>query len=108
MTMEAEEAESGTSRLKITYYDEDGADVKEYFRLDTPAQKGAFYHQFGKQALINRAEPFRATSVDTVVEHCKKFRKPDFVVAQKEKHYWRILNKLFDYEGNYRTADSAD
>jgi DNA repair protein RadD len=27
--------------LKITYYDEDGADVSERFRLHTPAQKTA-------------------------------------------------------------------
>ncbi|MBZ4288418.1 hypothetical protein LAN16_21365, partial [Mycobacterium tuberculosis] len=28
--------------LKITYYDEDGADVSERFRLQTPAQRTAF------------------------------------------------------------------
>ncbi|MDF3008371.1 MAG: box helicase, partial [Enterobacter kobei] len=30
--------------LKITYYDEDGADVSERFRLQTPAQRTAFEH----------------------------------------------------------------
>jgi DNA repair protein RadD len=32
--------------LKITYYDEDGADVSERFRLHTPAQKTAFEQLF--------------------------------------------------------------
>lgn len=108
MTMEADQNKQGKARIKVTYYDEDGADVKEYFQLETPAQQGAFYHNFGKHALINRAEPFRANSVDVVIQNSKKFRKPDFVIALKEKHYWRILDKLFDYQGAYRTADSAD
>ena len=108
MTMEADENKQGKARVKVTYYDEDGADVKEYFQLETPGQQGAFYHNFGKHALINRAEPFRANTVDVVIENQKKFRKPDFVIALKEKHYWRILDKLFDYQGAYRKANSAD
>ncbi len=32
--------------LKITYYDEDGADVSERFRLQTPAQRTAFEQLF--------------------------------------------------------------
>lgn len=107
MTMEADKNKQGKNRIKITYYDEDGADIKEYFQLDTPGQQGAFYHHFGKHALINRAEPFRADSVETVVAHHKKFRKPDFVIALKEKHCWKIVDKLFDYQGAYRKADSA-
>lgn len=104
MTMDASPDKQGKARIKVTYHDEDGAELNEYFRLDTPAQQGAFYHHFGKHALINRAEPFRANSVEAVIENKKKFRKPDFVIAQKQKHYWQILDKLFDYEGNYRTA----
>lgn len=104
MTMEQDSDKQGKDRIKITYYDEDGAELQEYFRLDTPAQQGAFYHHFGKHALINRAEPFRASSVDNVIHQRKKFRKPDFVVARKEKYYWQILDKLFDYQGAFRKA----
>lgn len=32
--------------LSITYYDEDGADVSERFRLNTPAQRTAFMQLF--------------------------------------------------------------
>ena len=93
-------------RIKITYHDEDGAEVHEFFRLETPAQQGAFYHHFGKHALINRGKPFRAESVASVISQRKKFRQPDFVIAQKEKHYWKIIDKLFDYQGRYRKADT--
>lgn len=104
MEMSADKDVQGKQRIKITYHDEDGAEINEFFRLDTPSQQGAFYHHFGKHALINRAESFKASTVDNVIHSRKKFRKPDFVIAQKEKHYWKIIDKLFDYEGKYRKA----
>ena len=107
MTMEPDKNRQGKPRIKITYFDEDGTELNEYFHLETPAQQGAFYHHFGKHALINRAERFRPSSVEQVVSDHKKFRHPDFVIAQKEKHYWRIVDKMFDYQGQYRKADSA-
>lgn len=107
MIMEADKNKQGKDRIKVTYFDEDGTEITEYFQLSTPGQQGAFYHYFGKHALINRAEPFRAASVDMVVSNSKKFRKPDFVIALKDKYYWKIVDKLFDYQGNYRKACSA-
>ena len=96
-----------TDRIKITYYDEDGAELTEYFLLETPSQQSAFYHHFGKQALINRGEAFRAHSVMHIIAQQKKFRKPDFVIAVRQKHYWKICEKIYDYNGNYRKADNA-
>ena len=106
MEMVADKDAQSQRRIKITYHDEDGAQIDELFRLDTPSQQGVFYHQFGKHALINRAEPFRASTVDSVVNNRNKFRKPDFVIAQKEKYYWKVIDKIFDYEGSYRKANS--
>ena len=106
MEITASPNERGEQRLKIIYHDEDGAQVHEFFRLDTPAQQGAFYHHFGKHALINRGETFKASSIEQVIHNQKKFRKPDFVIAHKEKHYWKIIEKLFDYQGQYRKAES--
>ncbi|MES9985996.1 MAG: hypothetical protein ABW115_21580 [Candidatus Thiodiazotropha sp. 6PLUC6] len=104
MEMQADQDKQGRARIKVTYHDEDGAELSEFFRLDTPSQKTVFYHQFGKQALVNRAEPFKASSVDNVIHNRKKFRNPDFVIGQKEKYYWKVLDKLFDYEGQFRKA----
>lgn len=95
------------NRLKIRYYDEDGMVITEQFLFDTPAQQGVFYHHFGKHALINRGEVFRASSAELVVQQRKKFRKPDFVIAQKQKHNWQVLDKLFDYEGRFRKAEAS-
>ena len=30
---------------------------------------------------------------------------PDFVIARKQKFYWRIKYRLFDYQGKYRKAN---
>ncbi len=107
MVMAEENAKDGSSRLKVAYHDEDGAELHEYFKLDTPSQQGAFYHYFGKQALINRGEAFRATSVNHIVRNAIKFRKPDFVIADKNKRFWQIREKIYDYEGAFRTAEDA-
>ncbi|WP_330927418.1 DEAD/DEAH box helicase [Candidatus Sororendozoicomonas aggregata] len=107
MVMTEEGTTAGGSRLKVTYHDEDGAELNEFFRLDTPSQQGAFYHYFGKQALINRGQAFRALSVSHIVRNASKFRKPDFVIADRKKHYWQIREKLYDYDGAYKKANST-
>ena len=29
---------------------------------------------------------------------------PDFVIARKQKHYWQVQERIFDYRGQYRKA----
>ncbi|MCL6268705.1 DEAD/DEAH box helicase [Sansalvadorimonas sp. 2012CJ34-2] len=108
MAMSQDKGKAGLPRIKISYFDEEGLEICEYFYLDTPAQQGAFYHKFGKLHQINRGEPFRAVSPEQVVSESKKFRKPDFVIAEKDKRHWRIREKIFDYQGRYRNAVDAD
>lgn len=104
MDMVVDKDRAGTSRIKVSYYDEEGLEVREYFRLETSAQHGAFYHRFGKLHLINRGERFRAHTPEEVVAQKVKFRKPDFVIAIKETKGWKIREKIFDYKGAYRKA----
>ncbi|CAM3514364.1 DEAD/DEAH box helicase [Parendozoicomonas haliclonae] len=107
MTMEADKNRSGEERIKVSYFDEDGLSITEFFRLETPAQQGVFYHRFGKLHQINRGEAFRARSVEDVIGQSKKFRKPDFVIALREPRGWKIREKIFDYNGAYRKAVEA-
>nr|MDT0250551.1 DEAD/DEAH box helicase [Endozoicomonas sp.] len=104
MDMVVDKDRAGASRIKVSYYDEEGLEVREYFRLETPAQHGAFYHRFGKLHLINRGERFRARTPEEVVAQKVKFRKPDFVIAIQENKGWKIREKIFDYKGVYRKA----
>ncbi len=104
---------AGCERIKITYYDEDGADLSEVFALDTKAQQAAFYHHFSKQHLKDRSEKFNPTHPDHVILARDKFRVPDFVIGKQEKNkqnrhapvFWRISEKIFDYDGQYRRAN---
>ncbi|MEH6627962.1 MAG: DEAD/DEAH box helicase [Motiliproteus sp.] len=105
MTMTTTLAKSGRPQLKVIYHDEDGTELSEYFSLDSAAQKQVFDIHFLKQHLRNTETKFQPQSVDQVVAAAELFRAPDFVVARKQKHYWSIQEKLFDYEGRYRQAD---
>ena len=97
----------GGERLKVVYHDEEGIEMNEYFALDTPAQKGAFYHQFCKYHLKECKPVFKPASVTDVLTKKERFRTPDFVIGRKGKkeHFWRITEKIFDYEGCYRRAN---
>jgi len=94
-----DENRKGFERLRVTYHDEDGAEVSEFFLFETPGQCGAFYHRFSKQALIDRTASFRASSATQVAKNSHLFRKPDFVIALKEKKFWKVHEKMYDYEG---------
>ncbi|BFM15825.1 DEAD/DEAH box helicase [Maricurvus nonylphenolicus] len=105
MQLTVEEGKVQNQRLKITYFDEDGAELQEYFHFDTPAQQGAFYHKYCRLHAIDRHQPPRFKSAVEAVSQQQLFRHPDFVIGRKEKRYWRITDKLFDYEGRYRRAN---
>lgn len=104
---------AGLDRLKITYYDEDGADLSEVFALDSPAQQTAFFHHFSKLHLRDRTQTFKPNNIDEVISQSSLFRAPDFVIGKQDKNnkhrqapvFWRISEKIFDYEGRYRLAN---
>ncbi|WP_448511981.1 DEAD/DEAH box helicase [Photorhabdus laumondii] len=99
------ETDSKGEWLKIIYYDEDGADVSERFRLTTPAQRLAFEHQFLRQHQRAPAIPFSWKTASDIVHQQPLLRHPDFVIARKKGRFWQIREKIFDYQGRFRRAD---
>ena len=91
--------------LKITYYDEDGADVSERFRVQTPAQRMAFEQLFIRPHTRTPGVPLRWITVADIVRQQVLLRHPDFVVARKKGQFWQVREKLFDYEGRFRRAN---
>ena len=91
--------------LKITYYDEDGADVSERFRVHTPAQRTAFEQLFIRPHTRTPGVPLRWITVADIVHQQVLLRHPDFVVARKKGQFWQVREKLFDYEGRFRRAN---
>ncbi len=103
MSLQHEHDEKG-EWLKITYYDEDGADVSERFRLQTPAQRTAFSSFLSARIRAHRAS-LCAGSPPPISSPSKPYwQHPDFVVARMKGQYWQVREKVFDYEGRFRRA----
>ncbi len=91
--------------LKVTYYDEDGADVSERFRAHTPAQRTAFEQLFIRPHSRAPGVPLRWITLDDVMAQQQALRHPDFVVARKKGAWWQVREKVFDYQGRFRRAN---
>ncbi|MGX1114114.1 DNA repair protein RadD [Pseudoalteromonas sp. MBR-15] len=91
--------------LKISYFDEDGASCDEVFNLSNDTGRFIFNKQFGRRAQGNSA-PITWKTAEQVIEQQHVLVAPDFVIARKNKKYgWKVAQKLFDYQGNYRKAN---
>ncbi|MBV4411962.1 DEAD/DEAH box helicase family protein [Enterobacteriaceae bacterium YMB-R22] len=91
--------------LKVTYYDEDGADVSERFRTHTPAQRTAFEQLFIRPHSRAPGVPLRWVTLADVAALQPALRHPDFVVARKKGAWWQVREKIFDYQGRFRRAN---
>ncbi|PRY71745.1 DEAD/DEAH box helicase [Halomonas ventosae] len=98
----------GLPRLKVTYHDEEGATLAEWFALETPAQRAAFAAAFLRDHLRAPGVPFRPTTPEEVIAERRRLRHPDFVVGRKVGRHWQVREKLFDYTGRYRKAAEAE
>lgn len=91
--------------LRVTYYDEDGTDVSERFRLQTAAQRTAFEFIFVRPHLRAPGIALKFITAEDLAAQQALFRHPDFVVARKNGRFWNVREKVFDYQGRYRRAN---
>ncbi|MEE3649685.1 MULTISPECIES: DEAD/DEAH box helicase [unclassified Brenneria] len=91
--------------LKITYHDEDGAEVSERFRLQTPAQRHVFQLNFLRIHQRAPGVPMVWQTAADILAQQPLLRPPDFVVARKQGKFWQIREKMFDYQGRFRRAN---
>ncbi|OPX56546.1 ATP-dependent helicase IRC3 [Oceanospirillum multiglobuliferum] len=92
------------SKLKITYQGEDGEELSESFDFSKPAQRHVFNTLFGRR-LANGQTPLTFKTLEEVLQLQSLLPAPDFVIARKQKHYWQVQERIFDYQGNYRKAN---
>jgi len=90
--------------LKITYYDEEGADASERFRLHSPAQRMAFEQLFLRPHQRAPGIKLQWQQAADILAQQHLLRHPDFVVARKRGAFWQIREKIFDYQGRFRRA----
>lgn len=94
-------------RLKVTYHDEEGAELSESFNLAYQQDQILFNQLFAKRLAVKletAAELVldtneKAIAVEQYLPH------PDFVIARKHKYHWQIKDRIFDYSGVYRKAN---
>jgi DNA repair protein RadD len=94
-------------RLCVTYHDEDGKELSEFFDFTHAGQRAVFQRVFTRRWNGATAAEAR-TPVDTAADAVRigrQLKHPDFVVARKVKHYWRVQTRLFDYSGRFRRAN---
>ena len=100
-----------TGQLKIIYHDEQGAQLSETFDFTKANQVKVFNGIFAKRisaniaAKLGVADAFEVTTLVQALKLSAVFPCPDFVIAKKQKYYWRIKHRIFDYQGNYRKAN---
>ncbi|ART78769.1 DEAD/DEAH box helicase [Oceanisphaera avium] len=92
--------------LVVSYFDEDGTELKQWLSFDNKGASGRFFIEFIQPHWPAPSLEPHFTSLDQVVAHASQFRHPDFVIARKHKRGWRISETLFDYQGRFRLANA--
>ena len=95
---------SDRNKLKITYVDEDGQTLSETFNFAHPKALQSFNCQFGGR-VAQGTMPFNFATTEEAITLSDHLTAPDFVIAKKQKYYWKIQEKIFDYQGSYRKAN---
>ena len=109
MTLEVALNGKGLERLKVIYYDEDASELSDWFALETPAQRKAFERVFLREHLKAPASGWLPKNAEEAVAGVERLRYPDFVIARKvHKKYWRIQQRLFDYQGKIGRASCRE
>jgi len=99
--------QTNQQKLKVIYHDEEGEELSEQFDLNNPKQRQIFNQVFSqrlKAKLLLEQAPYIET-LDQALKLAPGFPSPDFVVARKQKHFWKIQERVFDYQGRYRKAN---
>ena len=94
-------------KLKVIYHDEEGSELSEWFDFDKKNQVMLFNQIFSQRLKINLSttENIEITRLDQALKVASYFPSPDFVIARKQKYYWKIKDRIFDYQGHYRKAN---
>jgi DNA repair protein RadD len=96
MSFEAGRDKKGTPRLEIRYYDVDANALTEFFYLNSPEERRAFYWNFIRMHNRLPERQIEVKGPQDVVVQKEKFRQPMFVIARKHKYFWNVREKIFE------------
>jgi DNA repair protein RadD len=99
MTVEAQ-----AQILTVRYYDEAALSVSERFDFAHPGQRAVFNRIFARRLAQGR-HPLELEEAQQALRLQGLLPRPDFVVARKAQHHYRVQERIFDYQGHYRRAN---
>ena len=93
--------------LTVIYHDEEGAELSELFNFSYARDKAFFNQLFAKRLAINLStdKTIVLDSAEKVLAVEQYLPFPDFVIARKNQHHWKIKERIFDYKGSIRKAN---
>lgn len=92
------------NKLTVHYFDEDANELTENFNLANISRQKCFQQEFVKR-IASGSSQITITHVKEVSPFLPYLPHPDFVIARKSQHYWKVTQRLFDYNGAYRKAN---
>lgn len=95
MTLEKKTDKNGKDRLEIRYYDLDAQHLSEIFFFDNINDEKVFYYNFVRMHNKLPENDLKISSIDEAIKNKNKFRLPLFIIARKQKHFWKIREKIF-------------
>jgi len=95
MTLERKTDKTGRERLEVRYYDLDGQHLSEIFFLESDHDRKVFFYNFERMHNKLPEREISVSTIDQALELKDRFRKPIFVIARKQKPFWRIREKIF-------------
>jgi DNA repair protein RadD len=98
------EIDEKSNKVLIRYFDEEANELTENFNLANISRRKVFQQEFVKRIASGITQ--------LTISHAKEVRDflpylphPDFVIARKSQHFWKVTQRLFDYKGAYRKAN---
>jgi DNA repair protein RadD len=99
MQLQSHQNKEGKTSLKVSYFSAEGAEIAEYWSLQTKAQKQKFLTLFVPPHLVDRHRPFNETTVNKVLQQAHRLQPPEAIIARKDGRFWQIRDKLFQIQG---------
>ncbi len=95
VTYEKKLDDRNLERLEVRYYDLDAQYLSEIFYINNESEAKSFYYNFTRMHNRLPGKDITIKSVDEAIASRHKFRVPMYVVARKQKHFWKIREKIF-------------
>lgn len=96
MTFEKKIDSNGNERLEVRYYDLDAQHLSEIFYINNSNDSKVFYYNFVRMHSRLPEKRLDIRNVDEAISLKNQFRQPMFIIARKQKHFWKIREKIFE------------